>query len=851
MTLLAGARLGPYEILSPLGAGGMGEVYRARDTRLQRDVALKVLVGEAAQESGRFRRFQTEAQSTAALAHANIVAVYDIGEANGTPYIVSELLAGGTLALLVARGALPVKKLLDLAIPMANGLAAAHASGIVHRDLKPDNILLTAEGSPKIADFGLAKYFRPAQDEEGSQLTTLTDDRTKEGTIVGTVSYMSPEQAKGEAVDFRSDQFSFGSVLYEMATGKKAFRKASTVQTLAAIVQEEPEPIASLNPGVPAPLRWIVEQCLAKEPGGRYASTEDLARDLARVRGHLSETSSTVDAIAAPVSHRRRFLSILAAAALLAALGGVLTLARRAWKSPIPSFQRLTFRRGSAGAARFSPDGQTVVYGASWEGGPRRLYSTRLDNPESRPFDLPPADVLAVSSTGELAILLNFSVNAEPNRFGTLARAPLLGGAAREVLEEVQGADWSPDGKELAVIRRVGERRRLEFPIGTKLYEADKIYSPRVSPGGDLVAFVEEQAGGGSFLCTVDRAGTKRTVTEHTGFVLAWSPKGDEIWFAWTDLEAVTLSGQRRVLMKFPEPFVGELHDISRDGRVLLSLTEWRLGVAGLPPGEGQERELSWLSYSRPSEISDDGTRLLFDDGTSSGAGGVYLRTTDGSSPPVLLAREGQGTGLSPDSKWAIVWEGKASEFELVPTGSGEKRVLKLAGIDTSGGNVGARFFPDGKRILVEGRQPGRPLRNFVQNLDGGEPRPITPEGIHSQVLSPDGRLLAVLDAERRILLYPVDGGGAPRAASGPAEPGELSVWSADGRSLYVAEAHKGLARVFRRDLASGRRDLWKEIAPADRAGVSYVGPLIAPNGSYVYGYQRFLGNLYLIQGLK
>jgi serine/threonine protein kinase/Tol biopolymer transport system component len=289
--LKQGSRLGPYEVLAPLGAGGMGEVYRARDTRLKRDVALKVLVGAAAEESGRFRRFQSEAESTAALSHPNIVAVYDIGQENGAPYIVSELVSGGTLTTLLNRGPLPTRKLLDLAVPIAEGLAAAHALGIVHRDLKPDNILLTADGSPKIADFGLAKYFRPSQDAESSQLTTLTDDRTKEGTIVGTVSYMSPEQAKGEPVDFRSDQFSFGAVLYEMATGKRAFRRQTAVQSLAAIVQEEPEEIASINPRVPAPLRWMIERCLAKEPNRRYASTEDLVRELATLRDHLSQIS--------------------------------------------------------------------------------------------------------------------------------------------------------------------------------------------------------------------------------------------------------------------------------------------------------------------------------------------------------------------------------------------------------------------------------------------------------------------------------------------------------------------------------------------------------------------------------
>jgi serine/threonine protein kinase len=252
----------------------MGEVYRARDTRLKRDVALKILTGAATQDSGRFKRFQTEAESTAALSHPNIVAVYDVGQENETPYIVSELVSGGTLTSLLARGPLPVRRLLDLAIPVAEGLSAAHARGIVHRDLKPDNILLTADGSPKIADFGLAKYFRPSQDAESSQLMTLTDDRTKEGTIVGTVSYMSPEQAKGEPVDFRSDQFSFGSLLYEMATGTKAFRKATAVQVRLdpAFQAGTPAALFSVPPDSDYDVSADGQRFLVNSPSGEESS---------------------------------------------------------------------------------------------------------------------------------------------------------------------------------------------------------------------------------------------------------------------------------------------------------------------------------------------------------------------------------------------------------------------------------------------------------------------------------------------------------------------------------------------------------------------------------------------------
>src|SRR5712692_7071080 len=294
-----GRRFGRYEVLGLLGAGGMGEVYRARDTSLSREVALKILTGEATRDSARFRRFQTEAQASAALSHPNIVSIYDVGEEAGTPYIVSELVEGTTLAMALARGPFPTRRLLELAVGIAEGLAAAHGRGIVHRDLKPANVLLTAGGVPKIADFGLARYFRPSADSEGSHLSTLPDERTAEGTILGTVGYMSPEQAKGEAADFRSDQFSFGSILYEMATGKRAFQRSSLVQTLAAIVQEEPEQVGALNPKTPAPLRWIVERCLAKDPDERYSSTKDLARDLSSLRDHVSEVTSGESAVPA------------------------------------------------------------------------------------------------------------------------------------------------------------------------------------------------------------------------------------------------------------------------------------------------------------------------------------------------------------------------------------------------------------------------------------------------------------------------------------------------------------------------------------------------------------------------
>jgi Tol biopolymer transport system component len=831
----------------------MGEVYRARDTRLGREVAIKLLPPEVSADSDRLRRFEKEARAASSLNHPNIVTIHEVERIDSTSFIVMELVAGKTLREVVSEGVLPVRRLLGIAVQIAEGLARAHSAGIVHRDLKPENVMVTKDGLVKILDFGLAKLAHPEQDGGGLTQGPTVSGGTSPGVVMGTVGYMSPEQASGHPVDFRSDQFSFGAVLYEMATGKGPFRRATAAQTLAAIIQDEPEPVAAVNPKVPAPLRWIIERCLAKEARERYASTEDLARDLAGVRDHLSEAFSGEAIAIAPTPSRRRIVYSLAIAAALALSAGVFTLGKRAGEKPIPTFQRVTFRRGMGGGARFASDGQTIIYAAAWDGGPMRLYSTRVDNPESSEFDIPSANILAVSSSGEMAVMLNPNVSRPAIRFGTLARVPLVGGTPREVLEDVQGADWSPDGKELAVIRRVGNRRRLEFPIGKKLYEGENIHSPRVSPGGDLVAFIEEEGNltgaTARHLCVVDSAGRKRTLDNDAGYGLAWNPRGDEIWLGGENVYAVTLSGRRRVLWRFPEGTLATPSDISRDGRVLLSLADWRIGTVGMPPGETKERELSWLGWSNVAEISDDGMQVLFNEDTPTGIA-VYLRRTDASTTPVRLADGARASALSRDSKWALVWrEGRPSEVELVPTGPGSPKTLKLQGIEYSGGGT---FFPDGKRLLLIGRQPGRPYRGFVQDIEGGPPRPVLPEGVFDQAISPDGRLLAGQNPDGRIFLYPADG-GTPQAVPGPVEPGDLNEWSADGRSLFVTEKVGGsLVRVFQRDLSTGHRQLWREISPSDPAGIWSIRPAIARDGrSYVYGYSRILSNLFLVRGFK
>src|SRR5215470_15035600 len=321
MSLKAGSRLGPYDVLAPLGAGGMGEVWRARDTRLAREVAIKMLPEEVSRDASRLKRFEKEARSASALNHPNIVTIYDLGETESLHWIAMEKVEGKTLRETLFGGALPIRKLLPIAAQIADGLARAHEAGIVHRDLKPENAMVTKDGLVKILDFGLAKLTATGQgSDEGSQLPTETG--TSPGVVLGTVGYMSPEQAGAQPVDFRSDQFSFGSILYEMATGKKAFQKRTAIDTLSAILNEEPEPIGEINTQVPAPLRWTVERCLAKEPQARYAATSDLARDLSTMRDRLSEAVSGPSITREAPRTGRRVLAVAAAVVVVAALVG-------------------------------------------------------------------------------------------------------------------------------------------------------------------------------------------------------------------------------------------------------------------------------------------------------------------------------------------------------------------------------------------------------------------------------------------------------------------------------------------------------------------------------------------------
>jgi Tol biopolymer transport system component len=719
--------------------------------------------------------------------------------------------------------------------------------------LKPENLMVSKDGYVKILDFGLSKLVAP-ESGELSAMPTLARPETHPGTVLGTVAYMSPEQASGEAVDFRSDQFSLGSILYEVVTGEKAFSRKTAAETMSAIIREEPVPLAKLRPAVPLPLRWIVERCFAKDPEERYASTRDLARDLAAVRDHISEISSGAEAVvAAPVRAGKRLVLLLAAAGLTLALlvGWIAHGALREAPASVPSFHRLTFRHGLIGNARFAPDGQTIVYGALWDGDLKlRIYLTRVGSPESQAFDFPDADILAISSSGEMAVWLE-----QFNR-AALARVPMTGGVPRDVLEGMgyANADWAPDGKELVVVRQVEGQYRLEYPIGKVLFASPGVHRPRFSRSGDRIAFFDRGS-----LSVVDRSG-KAMMTLSGDWsslegVPCWTPDGKEIWFTTSKageadaLNAVNLSGKRRLVLRMPGSL--ELDDISRDGRVLLNHSGSVGVLMGRLSGEERERDLSWLDASVPADLSADGKTLVF---TEAGEGGgaissVYLRPTDG-SPPVKLG-EGSGLALSPDGKWVLA--SAPAGLVLLPTKAGETKTLKDDRFVSYGG---AAWFPDGKRIVFAARGTSGQWRIYVRDLEGGESRPVSPEGFTIQPgvkpLSPDGKLVVGAQGPGKASIFSVDGGN-PRPVAGLEAGDALFQWSEDGRALYVRKWRDDYPkkRVWLLDPVTGQRRIWMEIKPEEFIRATWRLLLTRDGKSYVYGSQRILSALYLIEGLK
>jgi Tol biopolymer transport system component/predicted Ser/Thr protein kinase len=854
---MVGKTLRSYRIESKLGAGGMGVVYKAVDSHLDRLVAIKVLVASAV-SADREKRFVQEAKAASSLNHANIVTIYDIDtqEIDGKPvrYIAMEYVAGETLDHLIGRKGMAVRSALKYAVQIADALAAAHAAGIVHRDLKPSNVMVMSQGQVKVLDFGLAKLNEEAEADVFAE--TLHGDGvplTEEGTILGTVAYMSPEQAEGKKVDARSDIFSFGSVLYEMVTGRRAFAGGSKLSSLSGILHTEPQPASRTVPEVPPELDRIIGRCLKKDPARRWQSMADVKVALNEVHDEMDsgivETSRPIGAgrRALPA---KRWLILGALSLVLIGLALGTYSARRYLRAESLTFQRLTFRRGDVTAAKFGP-GDAVVYSAQWDGAPSTLFSTQPGNREARPLGLPTGRILAISAAGEMAIVLG----RDPA--GTLARAPFGGGAPREMLENVSAADWSPTGDTLAVVRTIGGKHRLEYPVGTVLYENEvrPPIAPRVSGDGKLVAFFDYDAEVGDYsLSVVGLNQPKRVLSRGWRAIgsLNWSPRGDEIWFSAGQpdsdpaLYAVGLSGKQRFLTQAPGWIV--MQDVAADGRVLLSLVNSRLGIRYVDFTRSIERDLAWLDASLLYELSTDAKSLLFVE-LSNGEGrnaAIYLRNTDGSA--AVRLGYGNRPSLSPDGKWIVCirHEPGSSRLMMLPTGPGESRFLKIDGVHFES----LAWFSDSKRIVFTGNESGRPVRTWMYDLDSEKATPLTAEGTRGGPVSPDGRWFVVADPHR-LLLAPV-GSGARRTITALTSGQAVMRWSTDGRYLFLQQAEGETIKISRLDVASGRKEPWQTLKVPE-PGAEFIGALAlsADGKACAFTFQHDLANLYLVRGLK
>lgn len=871
MMLSPGESFGAYTILGPVGRGGMGEVYRAKDGRLGREVALKILPEEAAGDLERIRRFEQEARAASALNHPNIVVIYETGEATSPgraqpmQFIAMELLGGEPLDALLAAGRLPLKRLLQYAGQIADGLARAHESGILHRDLKPSNIVATRDGHLKILDFGLAKL-RPLSAEDKTHEVTAAPTLTSPGTLLGTVGYMSPEQVRGEPATPASDQFALGCILFEMLTGQRPFQRTSSAETLSAILRDEPPAIEELNPDAPIPIRWIVERCLSKSANDRYASTRDLARDLQKLRETATETSLRSMSIKFQSPKRRRALRIAAGALLVAAVAAVgsFLLFEKLRTVPEPTFQRLTFRHGMVWRALFVPNASSILFTATWEDQPTQMYLTSHESAGlDRKLEAEPLLPMAFSPDGSEALVLLGTFRL-PNGLlsGTLARMPAVGGRPRPILAEAAWADWSRSGELLAAVRNSGGERVLELRDAEggnakELFRTrGSISSVRFSPGDDWIAFIHHpnvQATTGQVQIVARDGASRKALTAllESCRGLDWNGRTGEVWFTTTEngqglLRAVTPSGRQRLIDSFPEQFV--LQSIQADSQRCL-FTSANLRGALTVFEKGAPRDMSWLDYSRVTDISPDRkTILFFDRGPTPKTWGSWIRPIDGGEAVRLGAWE--PGRFSPDARRIVGTSQDAAgngQLVLFPVGAGDSQPLPTPGLAAEEPSF---LGPDG--ILFVGTREGK-QQVWTIRTDGSQLRAV---GAPDCALPQPNPSLQSFVCEggpefATLFVYPMDGGPGRKLFEHPAgkrlwyarfdSTGDRIFAVASDRKFVTLDANSG--RVLREETLPVPKSLgYAELIDAS---------LDAEGSIVVYSLNVYSAQMYSVSGLR
>jgi len=805
---LAGTHLGPYRLDALVGAGGMGTVYRGWDPRLGRALAIKVLHGGP--------RDGVEARATAAIAHPSVVAVHDAGVADGLAYIAMELVDGESLRSVIARGPLPIARVRELGLELADGLAAAHARGVIHRDLKPENLIVTREGRLKILDFGLAKLAGAL-------------DETEPGTVQGTAGYLPPEQARGEAADARADLFAAGAILYELATGRRAFDGASHADRLSAVLRDEP-PLAALGELAP-----IVGRCLAKDPRDRFQSAADLAWAL----GAAPPTQP-----APPRRPSRRAFVIGASTTALAAAGGFVLGRRTTRTAPParPAFAQLTYRTGRVATARFTGDGQRVVFGAAWDADPVRAFALELAGRGDRALALPAANVLAVSPRGELAVSLGHRHTNNQSATGELAIVPLAGGAPRTLAPVVQDADFAPDGT-LAIVRPYAGGFQLELPIGTPLVASTGwLTHPRVSPDGQHVAYLQHpHANDDAGDVTIVELATRRVRTLARGWSsvagLAWAgPRA--LWFgaartgAQNELRSVTLDGATRTIAQTTGRL--RLHDRAADGRALVSVDVWRSRTFVGAAGEERDRSLSDMSVV--VDLSADGTQLAIGElGEVEAASGAYLvPVLDG--PPLRLG-PGLPVAISPSGARvaAAVIAGDRVKLTVYETTTATQREIAVPG------PIGAARWIDETTLV------GRSRRRMWRLALDARPVALTPPGVGGiPVLDPRRTRCAFVDPAGALHVLDLARGDLARV------PGDFARevacgWLAEPDAIVLRTPTSPVA-LTRVDPRTGARMPLLAITPPS-LGLRAVDAVVLRSDAslYAYSFGQQLSQLYLV----